>query len=378
MIVGFVRDPSLLAIRFVLAFALSLAGCIERPGAPIGPNVGFGQAVGIDNTGVSAVDVLFVIDNSGSMLKEQSAPRPADARPGSRPRAEPPDRDGDSVPDWNPAEELRIGITTTDVGTEIGHVGGGGRTARAPGDDGRLRDGVMTWSAGDDPDVFADRVRATVMTLGADGCAFEQPLEGPPRARSPTHRGPAFRVRDRLFALIRVERRRGSARSSTTTRSSPMSPAGLANVHCTRNRDGLTPIAELLETIRGTRDEDSFVFAAIAGFPIDLDPGATPAEILALPAMQHAERMTASGLRPVAVCDFEHTLDDWNDRERGGRSCAPASPSSRSSRPVRSSLRSAPTTSVPRSTRSPTASASASPGCASRGPCRTGARRLPA
>ena len=44
-----------------------VSGCLERPGAPIGPEIGFGQEVTIDGPGVSAVDLLFVIDDSGSV-----------------------------------------------------------------------------------------------------------------------------------------------------------------------------------------------------------------------------------------------------------------------------------------------------------------------
>ncbi|HBQ15047.1 MAG TPA: hypothetical protein DEF51_29290, partial [Myxococcales bacterium] len=116
-----------------------LAGCLERRGTAIGPNIGFGQDVSVGDFGVTRVDLLFVIDNSGSMSQEQdnlAVQIPALVRD----LVSPPDHDADGEPDWAAVESLRIGIATTDVGT--GSVMYPGSRCAPRGEDGALREGL--------------------------------------------------------------------------------------------------------------------------------------------------------------------------------------------------------------------------------------------
>src|SRR5690349_6186517 len=118
------RSGALSTATCVLCSALA-AGCLERKGATVGPEIGFGQEVTIGGGGVSAVDVLFVIDDSGSMDQEQenlSVQIPALVRD----LASPPDRDADGQPDWAPVESLRIAIANTDTGTGSISITGSG------------------------------------------------------------------------------------------------------------------------------------------------------------------------------------------------------------------------------------------------------------
>lgn len=279
--------------------ALSTTGCLERDSAPIGPEIGFGQNVSIGGGGVSAVDVLFVIDNSHSMDEEQenlAIQIPALVRD----LASPPDRNGDGTPDWNAVESLRIGIVTTDVGTGSVQFHTTTTDCVPNGEDGRLRDGVFTWSAGDDPNAFAASVGATVSGLGIQGCAFEQPLEAAARAMGHASEV-GFPADDRLLAVIVVTDEEDCSVEDDSAFFSGI-PDRELNVHCTRNASELTPIAELLERIRGDRAEDQLVFAAITGLPDGVE-GETPAAILAHPDMTYSENgATTPSLE--SVCEF--------------------------------------------------------------------------
>ncbi len=297
----------------VVTCALVLgSGCLERKGAPVGPNVGFGQEVEIGGPDVSRVDVLFVIDNSFSMQREQD--NLAEQIPALvRDLAMPPDRNGDGDPDWNAAEELRIGIVTTDVG--MGSTTIEGSRCVPGGDDGALRGGVYEWRAGDDPDTFAARVGSTVEELGVRGCAFEQPLEAAARAVARAEET-GFPRADGLFAVIVVTDEEDCSVDDDDAFFGPMQPLEY-NVYCGRNQAQLTPVPELLERIRGDRDEEDFIFAAIAGVPVGTPPNADPASLLAREDMQFRED-GARAPQPVAVCGSD-SPDDFGEADPARR-----------------------------------------------------------
>ncbi|MCA9604457.1 MAG: VWA domain-containing protein [Myxococcales bacterium] len=277
-------------------------GCLERRGAPVGPNVGYGQEVRIGDTGVSQVDVLFVIDDSGSMEQEQAnLARQIPAL--VHDLASPPDRDGDGAPDWNPAQLLRIGIVTTDVG--MGHREITSSGCVPGGEDGALRGGVFEWSEGDDPDAFADEVRATVVGLGLRGCAFEQPLEA--AARAIEHADTTgFPNADGLLALIVVTDEEDCSVEDDDAFFSSMTENDYYT-HCGRHAADLTPVDQLLERIRGDRDDAHFVYAAITGVPVGIAPDVDPASLLAREDMQFREDGRTPP-RPIAVCGSDDDL----------------------------------------------------------------------
>jgi hypothetical protein len=137
------------------------------------------------------LDILFVIDNSGSMAEQQAAlaanfPRMMDVLE---------QLDG-------PLPDLHIGVTTSDVGTtsvtgmigpDVGIVGSGGCTGH--GDNGALRTSAALGGAAFISDVaLADGTRARNYTgalrdvfaeiaqVGATGCGFEQHFAAMSRA----------------------------------------------------------------------------------------------------------------------------------------------------------------------------------------------------
>lgn len=210
-------------LRFLLACSL-LAGCNDRPLRPLRPCTLAGSAGRLEVTPVESVDLLFMIDDSGSMREEQEKLRRELPRMVTALLTGDLDQDGER--DGPNVSSLRVGIVTSDMG--VGGVSGipGCGTAgpvydaeRAHyGDDGVLRrasretlvDGTpgydcdldadsvpdsvalaqlpeyLTFGGGDEDahDEFLRRV-ACFANVGTGGCAFEQPLESVLKAVTP-------------------------------------------------------------------------------------------------------------------------------------------------------------------------------------------------
>lgn len=165
-----------------LAAALGLAAC--EPVVPVGD--GFERLVEAPAGPTRALDVLFVIDDSGSMAGEQALLAASMARFASALIAAP----GGPL-------DLHVAVTSTDVGTapfESARCAG-------QGDDGRFLAGAEGAACGVDGPFLVDKpgapgearrinypdgrlieTLACMTALGASGCGFEQPLEAARRA----------------------------------------------------------------------------------------------------------------------------------------------------------------------------------------------------
>lgn len=307
------KSGSLSMVTCIFLAALAAGGCLERPGVPTGPEIGFGQKVSIDQRGVSAVDLLFVIDDSASMEQEQ-ANLATEIRQLVRDLAAPPDRNSDGAPDWAAVQSLRIAVANTDVGT--GTIQYPGSHCHPGGDDGMLHGGIFEWGPDEDPDAFADAVGEVVANIGISGCAFEQQLEATARALARA-RDNNFPRDDALLAIIVVTDEEDCSVADDDRFFGAL--VGDPNVHCTRNHHLLTRIADLADEIRGPRAPEDIVFAAIAGIPRDISPDATPQQILAHPDMQYMEVDLGSGLEPRRACEF---IDPVSRRSLGRASPA--------------------------------------------------------
>lgn len=140
------------------------------------------------------VDWLFLVDSSNSMVEEQAAlaaelPRLVRILASG-------DANEDGTPDFAPVRSLHLGVVTPDLGA--GDHAGIPTCREGWGDDGILRtagtgagcttapSGVFSFtSATDDAATFA-RSFACVAQSGTGGCGFEQQLEAPLRALSPS------------------------------------------------------------------------------------------------------------------------------------------------------------------------------------------------
>ena len=163
---------------------------------PRGSGAGAENVIPVEATGRARVDLLFVVDNSGSMLQEQAAMAEYLGAM-IRELVDPPDADGDTRPDALPVEDLHVGVVSTDVGT-MGYTVSTCRN-RDVGDDGCLLH-VPSPLVGDcassypsflardpsnastyDPERLAGDF-ACIGTLGTNGCGWEQQLEALRRA----------------------------------------------------------------------------------------------------------------------------------------------------------------------------------------------------
>src|SRR5262245_43256608 len=59
----------------VAGAALVLSGCLDRPLKPLNPCLVSGVVAKISVTNIDKIDLLFMVDNSGSMKEEQDALR---------------------------------------------------------------------------------------------------------------------------------------------------------------------------------------------------------------------------------------------------------------------------------------------------------------
>ena len=104
----------LLTVVATATLALLLGGCLDRKLKALNPCLVSGVVAKISVTNIDKIDMLFMVDNSGSMKEEQAALR-----------AEFPnlisvlvtgDRDGDGNNDFPPAKNMHLGVVSSDLG----------------------------------------------------------------------------------------------------------------------------------------------------------------------------------------------------------------------------------------------------------------------
>ncbi len=167
--------------------ATGMPGNLLGPdGGALAPDGGVADIDPCERIEVRNLDLLFVVDNSGSMREEQEAlqrefPKLIRALTTG-------DREGDGVVDFPPLESVHLGVVSSDMGL-VGIQGIPG--CENLGDDGIMNNipnpalpdcpaslpRFLTYTAGEhDPDETASDF-ACVAMLGSEGCGFEQQLE---------------------------------------------------------------------------------------------------------------------------------------------------------------------------------------------------------
>ena len=261
--------------------------------------------------GVTAVDLLFVVDNSGSMKEEQASLRREFPKliqvltTGERP--------GQAA--FSPVKDLHLAVVSTDMGL-VGVDGVTGCTGF--GDDGVMNNApnasvpncqasyprFLTYLEGvDDPTRTANDF-ACISTLGTEGCGFEQPLESALKALWPSAdervrflgdatgfgtlgRGDAENLGflrgtesqgSSLLAIIVVSDEEDCSSADTShlvpeeylPLDSPLRAQDL-NLRCFHNPQNLYAIDRYVKGFREARPgENRVVFGAIVGVPQDL------------------------------------------------------------------------------------------------------------
>ena len=301
----------------VVCRGAGVGACLDREPKPLTPCTVSGVVQHVPYTNVEEVDLLFVVDNSGSMTEEQSSlidqfPRLVRVLASG-------DQDGDGLEDFPPVRSLQIGVVSTDMGT------GGFRvpTCAEPnfGDDGILLtrgytanpDCAATYppflgyepSSGGDPAAFAQDV-SCVATLGTNGCGFEQQLEAVLKAVTPSTSPVLFNMGtmghadtanmgfvrpDSLLAVVVVtDEEDCSAADPELFNPASAIYAGDLNLRCFQYPGAVHPVQRFVDGLLATRPvHDLLVFATISGVPPRLVADADAIDfdaILAAPEMQ--------------------------------------------------------------------------------------------
>lgn len=192
-----------MAVVLGLAVSAACGGGSDDDDTPPTPD-GLTAVATIPATPNRALDLLLVVDDSGSMLEEQIELR---------------NRLQDFIDVANTLEgglpDVHIGVATTNVGTG-GVLIGGCSTAAAPeGDDGQLQTNGCAGLQGPyvsdlkNPDGTRDRnysgdlvpLLGCMTSIGTAGCGFEAPLESIKRALSPG-KNPGFLRPDAVLGVL--------------------------------------------------------------------------------------------------------------------------------------------------------------------------------
>jgi len=296
-------------VTCVLMTMLALGGCDTRELKPIDPAVS--QSFEIDVRGSTGdVDLLFVIDDSGSMDDEQESLR-REIPQLVRGLTSPPLGD-DGQPLWNAAESLQIAIVTSNLGTN-GFPESSDRVGRAcsangnRGDDGGLLacagGAVSTWTAGDDVDAFVESIGACA-DVGIDGCGLEQPLLAGVRALDAA----GFPREGSLLGVVVLSDEEDCSLADPAIFFSGDETGRLLNQRCYTDPTSLVPVADIVRGFREGRDSDDLIFAALVGIPEDLGASA-PDAILADPRMDYVLSATNDlGVEPACRRSESGTL----------------------------------------------------------------------
>ena len=248
------------------------------------------------------VDLLFVVDNSTNMRDRQ------DQLAAGLPRLVATlvtgdfngDGDLDDPEDFRPVRSLHAAAVTTDMGT----AGAPWVTCDEPdfGDDGRIDRGAARcsgsgdfarWGAGEDTANFLDEV-SCLITQGAEGCGFEQPLEAALKAVSPAVAGPEqlagyappsfylgtaghadslhreFFRPDALLVLVVMSNEDDCSAADPGVYDS--TDVSLPNLRCFQRADGLHDVSRYVEGLASARPPGRLVVGFITGVPADLTP----------------------------------------------------------------------------------------------------------
>jgi len=333
----------------VVAANLELVGC-DEPAPTDACTPRSWREVFVGSEHIDTLDVLFMIDNSGSMAEEQvqfieQLPRFVGELAAG-------DRDDDGTRDFTPVRSLHIGVITSDLGA--GPNIGVPTCAEGLGDDGILRSrsrvtstpcmgtypsGVFAFARDtDDTVAFAAGV-GCVANLGTGGCGFEQQLEASLKALTPiaphpwTQEGyapPRFvspegvpdsaggqadgansgflRSNSVLAVVLLTDEEDCSLRDyGLLVTSEPRFMGVPLNLRCHTFGEPATgivqPVQRYVDGFLGLRrDPRSLVFSAIAGIPPEAEPppGSTPDfdAVLASPGMAQRPNAVGPNLEP--------------------------------------------------------------------------------
>lgn len=286
------------------------------------------------------LDLLFVVDNSGSMAEEQRAL--AEQFPVMVRSLATGDLDDDGRPDVQPVGDLRVGVITTNLGAGGFETGAGCRIRDGEGSDGVLRTisrergcprdlpPFLGFMPGEPVDEFVEQFACLAVVGDLGGCGFEQPLVAtlkallPADAPFPFVTGTAhgdganagFVRDDAILAVIIVSDEddcsiKDGEFFDPESVAYPWEGLGAGNLRCFAYPDARVEIDSIVSALRTVKpNPDDLLLAAITGVPPDLvaDPETTDYEaLLADSRMQEIVNPDRPRGALFPACDLEGT-----------------------------------------------------------------------
>lgn len=284
---------------------------IADAGSDAGPDAGpdADSDAGCEPTGLP-LDLLVMVDDSGSMAAEQEAL--ADAMPELVRVLATGDVEPDGVEDFTPVTDLHVGVVSSDMG-----IGGYSieNCTDPDGDDGVLLHEpspdiagcatvyptFLTYGAGSGLSTFRMDF-SCIATLGIDGCGLEQQLEAVLKALTPASSSVRFSgdttghgdgenagfLRDDSLLVVLLVTDEDDCSTGTPDFFDPDSPTLTAplNIRCGVHDDLLYPISRYVDGLRALRPgfPDKIVLGALVAVPLEVRDSSFE-EILAHPQM---------------------------------------------------------------------------------------------
>jgi hypothetical protein len=297
LVVGLALVTSSCSWVLDLGFTVEADAGNARDTGPVGGDAGDGEGDACVAT-LRPVDVLVVVDDSNSMLEEQQALTVA--FPELVRQLVTGDLEPDGERDFPPAQDLHVGVVTTDMGSGGNEIPG----CADPdfGDDGRLRSEpspsgpsvceesyptFLEFEAGGALSRFRESFTCVAMA-GVDGCGFEQPLEAALKALTPStvetrfHAGTAGHgdganagfLRDESVLVVLLVTDEDDCSAVDPDLFDLLDPDGPyagthPNLRCPEHPEALHPISRYADGLRALRPDapERLVFGAITGIP---------------------------------------------------------------------------------------------------------------
>ncbi len=289
-----------------------------RPPMDTGPRVDSGPGC----VYALPIDILFVVDNSNSMAEEQIN-LTANFSDLLEILTNPPDEDRNGMPDFPAAEDVRVGIVSTDMGVgsytvpSCDMAGDRGVLVTEVRNDDPMCAGIslpatepwLSYTVGDDTAELGRRF-SCLARLGTDGCGLEQQLESMYGAlitqAAPGMPNAGFVRDDSLLAVVFVTDEDDCSASDTAifdpSRVGDLGPYGL---RCAQNPTMLHPIDRYEDALDSLRLDrlNPIVIGAITGVPTMIDPLTQDYDALLMdPRMQYMEDPGNPG-QLIPACD---------------------------------------------------------------------------
>ena len=267
---------SRVSLGSLLMLALASVGCMERELAPIDPKTSRFLEMEVGGDAVTAVDLLLVIDSSGSMQEEQESLR-REIPQLVRDLTDPP-LDERGVRRWNAVESIRVAIVDTNLGTSgffvpQARVGSACSANANLGSDGALShpstcagSAIVEWETGDDITAFVESVGCRA-NVGLAGCGLEQQLSASVKGLASASALGTFPREDAVLAVVVVTDEEDCSLANAEEFFSGMEIGSALNQRCVQRPDLLVTLEALKTSLLGGRDERDVIFFSICYGP---------------------------------------------------------------------------------------------------------------